>query len=46
MVAQRIRELLDDPRKRSELSEAGLAFARTHTFEGLAETLVSLVDAR
>jgi phosphatidylinositol alpha-mannosyltransferase len=46
VVAQRIRELLDDPSKRAELAEAGSAFARTHTFERLAETLVSLVDAR
>jgi glycosyltransferase involved in cell wall biosynthesis len=46
VVAQRIRELLDNRPEREALSEAGLVFARAHTFERLAETLVSLVGAR
>jgi glycosyltransferase involved in cell wall biosynthesis len=44
-VAQRLRELLDHPGRRQALSEAGVAFARAHQFDRLADTLLSLVTA-
>jgi glycosyltransferase involved in cell wall biosynthesis len=45
VVAERLRALLDHRRDREALSEAGMAFARTHQFDRLAETLLSLVTS-
>ncbi|HXQ62028.1 MAG TPA: glycosyltransferase [Acidimicrobiales bacterium] len=43
VVAERLRALLDNPGDRATLSEAGMAFARSHRFDRLADTLVALV---
>ncbi len=45
VVAGRLRALLDHPDERAALSEAGMAFARAHQFERLAQTLLSVVGA-
>jgi glycosyltransferase involved in cell wall biosynthesis len=43
VIAERLRFLLDHPGERQLLSEAGMAFARDHQFDRLAETLLSIV---
>ena len=45
VVAERLRWLLDHPEDRLRLSEAGMAFARAHQFDRLADTLLSIVTA-
>jgi glycosyltransferase involved in cell wall biosynthesis len=45
VVAERLRALLDHRHDREALSEAGMAFARAHPFERLADTLLSLVTS-
>jgi glycosyltransferase involved in cell wall biosynthesis len=45
VVAERLRFLLDNPDERQALAEAGLAFARAHSFDRLAATLVSIVTS-
>ena len=44
-VAERLRDLLDHPDPRNELSEAGMAFARAHPFSRLADALLATVTA-
>ena len=46
VVAGRVQALLDDPSEQAALSAAGMAFARAHPFDHLADTLLSLVVAR
>jgi glycosyltransferase involved in cell wall biosynthesis len=45
VVAVRLRSLLDSPAERQALAEAGMTFARAHSFDRLATTLVSIVTA-
>ncbi len=45
VIAERLRWLLDHPDDRRRLSEAGMAFAGTHQFDDLADTLLSIVTA-
>ncbi len=45
VVAERLRRLLDHPEDRHRLAEAGMAFARAHQFDRLADALLSIVTA-
>ena len=45
VVAERLRSLLDSPGERHALAEAGMAFARDHPFDRLADTLLSIVTS-